>query len=399
MKNKIAYIVVFLLFFVTPDTLTIANANKVTFGLVQGAYVLTGGYILYKYSYTRLKELMILYILLGLILSTSILNFDFSAGYLIQGIVLIFGYIVCTRIKFAELAYIYNKFLYLICIISIVLFFAFILFPFLTVFFPVQVNSEEVEYINLYFYSHYLYTFRNTGVFREPGVYMIFINIGLLIELMFKDKPRKKYLIVYIAALLTTLSTAGYVVCSAIACMYMVKNRNMKSLFYFGSMVILVLLVIVSNYELFELTLNKFDSSSDNHDSAIARLASVSVPWAIFSESPFFGVGLRDYGDWYVHYSRLLYGYPMKADGHSTNTLFNVLATYGAFIFIGIIVGLYKATLLFSEKTIFRLGIMVIFVLMLSNEDLRYSIILSVLLFYGFTPKNQLRSNTDVQLS
>ncbi|MCO6146890.1 O-antigen ligase family protein [Flavobacterium sp. NRK1] len=395
MRHKIVYIIVFLIFYINIDAITFAAANNFLLGIIQAIYIFFMIYFSLKYKplFSPLKWKVWIVTLTIFILLTIIYNFDFSLGYVVQLLALMFGYVVASRVDLALLMKIYNEFLYYLCISCVCLFLLFVINPGLLYYFPVLSNSEGTEYINLIFYSHYLNTGRNTGIFREPGVFMIFINIGILVELLYKNIPNKKYLFIYVITLLTTLSTAGFLICSIIMLLYTLKNRNFKSFFYITLLFVVIGLYVSFNYELFQATLNKFDSASENHESAMARYASVQVPWSIFLQSPFFGVGLSSYNENYLNHSRMLYGYSMRADGLSTNTLFNILATYGIFMFTAVVTGFLRLTKIFSSNIVVRLGTLLVFLLMFSNEDLRYSILFSILLFYGLNINNRFRNS------
>ena len=244
-------------------------------------------------------------------------------------------------------------------------------------------GSEDEEYINLFFYIHYNNMFRNTGIFREPGMFMVYLNIGVLFQFLFYKQIKRKYLITYIVTLLTTLSTGGFVVFVFLSFVYLLKSNKIKNAISVASIFIILCVFILSNFELFQSTFAKFDSSSNEYGSTVARISSITVPTQIFIDSPFFGVGLSNFKDFYEIYSRDLLGFSLKADGHSTNTLFNSLGTYGFFFFLIFLVSVYKFSIIFSNVSIVKIGVFISLLLMFSNEDMRYSLLFSVLIFYG----------------
>ena len=225
--------------------------------------------------------------------------------------------------------------------------------------------------------------FRNTGIFREPGMYMVYLNIGVLFQYFFYKEINKKYLLIFVISLLTTLSTGGFIVFSLLSLIYLLKNNKVKNAIQFIFFFIILCVGILTNYELFQSTFAKFDSSSNEYGSTIARISSVTVPFAIFLDSPFFGVGLSDFKNYYEIYSRNILGYSVKADGQSTNTFFNSLGTYGFCFFMLLSTLVYRFSTLFSKNTPLKIGIFICLILMFSNEDMRYSLLFSVLLFYG----------------
>ncbi|MDP3358417.1 MAG: O-antigen ligase family protein [Lutibacter sp.] len=386
MSKTMQYILIIIILFISNDTLTFGTSGNTTLGLIhQIIYAILIIFLSFSFQISQQPKIpkLLLATLLFIIFLTSILNLDFSLGYLIQINSLILGYLIAKNIKFESFALYFNKVLFFISLTSIFLFFVFILFPVSIGLFNVQENIAGVPYINLYFYTHFVSVFRNTGIYREPGVYMIYLNLGIIFELFIKNSINKKYIVVFILALLTTLSTAGFIIASFIGLSFLLKEKKFKTFIKTSTFILILSIIIFYNYDLFETSLMKFDKSTIEYGSTVARMASITVPFSIFLDNPFLGVGLANYNDLFELYSRNLLGFSLRADGHSTNTFFNSLATYGLVYFLILFISFYKLSKLFSSSFIFRVMIFISFLFMLSNEDLRYSLLFSVLLFYG----------------
>lgn len=386
MKEKIAFFAVIVLFFFSADTLSSSILSAEIAGLLtQTLYVVVILLLLLnlKNNQKNIWAGLILSLLCILVFFTALVNGEFSLGYVIQAIVLITGYVMATKINLKFFIDKYSQILYYLSGLSLLLFSVFTLWSDLVYFFPISVNIEEVEYVNLYIYVHYINMFRNTGIFREPGMYMVYLNIGVLFQYFFYNEINKKYLLIYVISLLTTLSTGGFIVFSLFSIIYLLKNNKVKNAIQFVFFFIILCVGIFTNYELFQSTFAKFDSSSNEYGSTIARISSVTVPSAIFLDSPFFGAGLSGFKDQYEIYSRSILGYSVKADGQSTNTLFNSLGTYGFCFFMLLSTLIDKFSALFSKNTPVKIGIFISLILMFSNEDMRYSLLFSVLIFYG----------------
>jgi hypothetical protein len=393
MIKKLAYLILFIVIFVSVDTVLFGTATvEVLLVIAQIIYFVIVLYLLFSKS--KIKSInWTLQLLLFLILLTQIVHQDYTLGYLIQINVLIAGYVISNYLGFRLFVDVFCKIMFYVAIVSIILFTVFIIFPFTLNYFSVNVNIKEVEYVNLFIYVHFVTMFRNTGIFREPGVFMIYLNVAIIFQLFVKNRSNKKYLIVFIIAILTTLSTAGFIVLLAIGILYLLKGKEKKKKFQGVLFLSIIIFVILNNYELFENTLNKFDSTSGDYSSSVARIASVQVPFAIFLDFPLFGTGLSQYGALYEKYSRELTGFTFKADSQSTNTFFNALATYGFFYFITLIYLFTKLTKLISQKKFPRIILFLIFAMMLSNEDLRYSLMFNILLFYGLSADQNTLNN------
>lgn len=76
---------------------------------------------------------------------------------------------------------------------------------------------------------------RNTGIFNEPGLYQMVLNLGLFLMLFFDNRlcfSKKKYrigIIVLMVTIITTFSTSGYLGLTLIVGLFVLKEKN-KSL-------------------------------------------------------------------------------------------------------------------------------------------------------------------------
>ncbi len=389
MYIKITLIIVGVLIFISSDTLSKNILGENAAFYQQLIYVVIIIYLLNKFKHQKkaTSSNVVLGLSILIIYFTMFVNNDVSFGYTVQTLSLITGFIVSKKINFQNFVLAYIKIIYYIALLSIILFSTFLLFPSILSIFPVSLNNADVSYVNLFFYVHFLEVFRNTGIFREPGVYMIYLNIAILFELFYFNKPNKKHILVFVIALMTTLSTGGFLVFLMIFITYFLKTKKIRK--YLQSLVFgaLIVLIVSLNFDYFESSLMKFDPASTNYGSTVARIASVTVPLNIFMDSPMIGVGFANFESLYQTYSYELFGFIMLSGGHSTNTLINALATFGIIYFILIVIGYYKFTKVFSKSLLIRILIFTSFILMFSNEDIRYSLLYSTLLFYGYNLK------------
>lgn len=388
--KKLSFILVFILVFISSDSMSMNLFGSNSSVLMQFVYLLTFLFFLIRRNFykTYNRDNVYIALLLIVIFLTMFFNLDFSFGYIVQMISLIFGYFFVRKVPFQKFATTYTKVVYYLALLSLILFSLFLLFPQTTNFFTINLNRADTRYINLFFYIHFVDMFRNTGIFREPGVYIIYLNIAVFIELFFKKTPNRKYLVVFIIAILTTLSTAGFIILGLIGLIYTLKNKSAKTISQVVFVFILVVSFIIYNFELFETTLLKFETKDSGFSGALARTSSFWIPFNIFVDSPFLGVGLSKFTDLYEIYSSSMYGIILKSGGHSTNTLMNQLATYGLISATIMSIGFFKLTAFFSKSHLLRFLIFIAFLLLLSNEDIRFSLLFSTLLFYGLNNKN-----------
>lgn len=390
MGKKTVFLIIFIIVFISNDTVLFNTSGisllPLLMQFIYGGIILT---CILNFNKRNSKPLFLM-VLIFLIVINSLLHQDYSLGYFIQINALLTAYFITRNISFESFTNYYCKILYYISIASVIFFFLFIIFPNVISFFTIHHNTKEVPYINLYFYVHFVTMFRNTGIFREPGVFMIYLNLAIMLELFIKKTINKKALFVYIIAILTTLSTAGFIILIIIGLLYFIKGNESKMKFQGILFLMIIGYFILGNFELFESTFRKFDSTSNEYASSVARSASVQIPFAMFLDSPLIGTGLSNFEELYEQYSRDIIGTIFKSGSHSTNTFFNALATYGFFYFIMLLYLFTSLTKLFFTNFLSRLIILSIFALMFSNEDLRYSLLFLTLLFYGI--KNHQKS-------
>lgn len=143
------------------------------------------------------------------------------------------------------------KLTYYIAFISIIIFFitktlgfgiSYILSPFLYTSF----SHDEI-----YSYGGFIYRFvplhseRNCGPFGEPGQYQCILSVALYFVLfrsyLFPKNRRFKYMIVFFIALLTTLSTSGYIAISIIIVCFLLSSKksiDKRTKYLFGGILV-----------------------------------------------------------------------------------------------------------------------------------------------------------------
>ena len=391
MHKKLILFIVGVLIFCSSDSLSMNIFGDQASYYNQFIYLFLIVVLLYKFWYIGRgfnNTNIVLIVILLLVLTTMVVNANFTLGYGVQFVSLLTGYVISRKVNHQYFFSAYVRIIYFISIVSIILFSLFSIFPNILSFFHVTTNRADVSYVNLFFYSHFLNVYRNTAVFREPGMYMIYLSIAILFELFYFNKPQKKHLLIFVIAMLTTLSTGGFVILSGIYVLNLIQKKGFNNFYKSIIFGVFIILIVVMNFSYFESTILKFDSSSNNYGSTLSRLASVIIPLNIFTESPLFGVGLSKFETLYNFYSYQIFGVLMKSGSQSTNTLFNALATYGVFYFFLIITGIFKFIKVFTKARFLRIAIFILFFAMLSNEDMRYSLLYSTIVFYGYNLEN-----------
>ena len=138
------------------------------------------------------------------------------------------------------------------------------------------------------FFLPTVHTIRNSGPFWEPGMFAVFINIALALNVIRTCKLADNKNIILVIASLTTLSTTSYIATiSILLYFYLVINRNARSII--GILVI----GICSVYFLeSDFGYEKIKSNSEN-TAAYSRFGAINYHVSIIKEYPISGRGFQ----------------------------------------------------------------------------------------------------------
>ena len=184
-----------------------------------------------------------------------------------------------------------------------------------------RIYSDSINYqeINYGARGLFLYTLRevdlsrNSGIFTEPGIYQMVLNLGIFIILFLNkfldSKKTNGMLVVLILTLCTTQSTTGFIGLIMIVIFYLFSRTKEKKLFNKSKMVIAILcllLVLLIDYNIrgsesivHIAILNKLFSKGtfslvDNASSA-ARVGTIFLSIRSILKHPF-GIGYTNLG-------------------------------------------------------------------------------------------------------
>lgn len=238
---------------------------------------------------------------------------------------------------------------------------------------------------------------RNSSFFREPGVFMILLNISLIFELfILKTKYRRIRIGILISCLATTLSTAGIIIAGFIFFIYLFQQ---KVSIYTWSILFVVFSVLLSSEIIAEEYLNemfgKFETMEE-YGSGFSRYSSVIIPLNIFLENFIWGCGFTQFPIEYERIGYELFNRYVDSKGLATNTFMNVFAIFGFLFGAYMMYGLYKFCQLLSfGNRAYALCFCLIFFMMFSNESMPYFPFLYIFFYYGFN-RNCLSKNKRI---
>lgn len=400
LKNALMFII----FFISDDTLTFGtNRDEIFIAIKFIVLFLLTCFLSLKFKNKILptRKTFFLYLFMGSLALTSIFRFDFRGGYLYQAWILVLAYLIAQEFIFSEFIIVFNKFLYIVSSISLASYLIVTMYRPVLGYFPIQENYGGTNFTNLFlcgFFENTSLVIRNTSIFREPGVFVIFILFGIIGEFFWVKKMSYKNLFIFITALFTTFSTAGFFILLLLVIGHLFFNARVpfRNKIFIVIILISVISLIVLNPSLRTQIFSKLDSSSTSYGSAIARLASVIIPWQIFIESPLFGSGLTEYSKLFTIYSYNYFGLPLEASSASTNTITSTLAVYGSLGGGLFIFSLIKLATVIDKRIFIKLILATSFLLMFSNEDMRYSLFFLVIIFLGLT-RSKTHANHNVR--
>ncbi len=402
--NSNITIIVFVLMFFSNDTYLFGtNSNTLLVSLPR--YILLV-FCLYSFLIIAMKgelpkRLSFVWLLMvATFLMVSHLNEEHLNRTIIKMLCITCGFLVCCQFLFLDYAEAFCKVMYLIAVSSIIFELIAYLCPAFLRLFPVMINSSGVR-----FYTCFLsgldsrtlgsLTIRAGGIFWEPGVYQIYLNLAILFDLIFLMNKKRKRLIVYIIALVITFSTTGYIAFAWILASYLLffDNKHNFSIQIKVLCIGIITVVSIATILLFGDSLSTgvvfgklFDSKSGT---ANVRYASIVTNIEVFLDYPLHGVGMERISDEFFARtlkSTLIYGFTDQ----NTNTLLYQFAVHGGIWGSIFLIGTFKFGNIFSVKKIQTVCVFVVLVIMYIGENLQVSILPYIIIFYGYNWKNEI---------
>lgn len=201
-----------------------------------------------------------------------------------------------------------------------------------------DINSKIVNPIFFNFDANF-YTFRNNGPFWEPTIFATLLILSIIFNLIVSNKIFNKYNIISLIALVTTLSTTGFI---AFFFLFILLMFLFIKLNYFIKVLALIILIYSGFYAFKNLDFlqNKITAELTNVDYSIhekggdSRIASTILDWKEITAKP--------------HYFLFGKGSDKRTRiaGRDKNVLRNngltaLLVQRGIFLFVLYLVGIY----------------------------------------------------------
>lgn len=384
-------IILFLLIYASEDTMLFGTFGSSTYNMIK--YVVLVGvllFMLFKKTNVKKESIVLLGLLTILFVISAFLSGWLKIGFVYNILLLLTAIIFASRYSISLFKESFCRIVVFLSIYSLVIYFLNLSLPSSLSFFPTEYNVVGNEFKNCIFSVTFTsLPFRNFGIFREPGVFMVFLNTALFFE-WFSSKSSAQRIFIYILTLLTTVSTAGVVIGAFILAGGAIYRKQAKNVFIALPLVIFAYYIINSeDYIYGALLLDKIADGGSG--TAEVRYASIIIPLKISFSSPF-GVGPDAFDDLFPKYSAQLYG--ESYDGSlATATFFKMLAVNGIMVFTFY----FWAFLRFVKKAFsnhyLRILFFIVLFLAFGNEDMRVSMLFNIMIAYGIVG-NEKRSKS-----
>lgn len=332
----------------------------------------------------KLRILLLTLFLSACIVVALVIDGSYTNGYVLLLMGVLNGAIVTSFITVERFYELYIKIISFLAVVSMVC--TYLLKPLMsrmTFFFIPVTNSAGIPFYD----AHLCYVhsgagyIRNYGIFREPGVYAIFLCLGLAFlifggESRITGKKRLFFIVTLALTLISTFSTTGYVALLMIALAAVLTRRvsNSKKLTVLAiTAFIVMILAFLFVSQGFENPLDKFNSSSRAYSSFLFRMETI-VQGAYLSLIQPFGYGIQR-GIEALRQAFTLSEY------HNTSTWVSMSVYLGVPYFITCLITVFQ----FFRGKMKSWLLFIPFFLLLSGETLLYNPFVYVLAMYGVT--------------
>ena len=210
---------------------------------------------------------------------------------------------------------------------------------------------------------------RNSAFFREAGVFSFFLCSAFMLECTQVKKLSRKRLLIYVVGIISTFSTGGILVFSLLIVSKILLEKSSSNFFFGTFLIIAIIIAFVFVPDIQELIFGKL--SDEDNVSRIARLSSFSIPFNMIMQNPLFGCGLDSFAATYARQGGIL-AFTVGI-GSATNTILNASAVWGVGMAFFFLLSYWRFSKILSSVILKRTIFFLCFLALLSNEDLRFT--------------------------
>lgn len=379
--NKIVVILVFLLIYFNNETL---SNNICTFVEQPVKYVaiLIFAYtfiqsVLFNKAKSKISIIGFVSLLISLVIISLLLDNGYTNAYVLLIINICVAMCMHMLIKYEDFSYLFIRIFEFLAIASLVC--TYILKPIILKLpiFPTVENSANLVFSNA-FVCYVVKAddyYRNTGIFREAGVFAAFLCIALMMLLNDKKISGKRkmcMIVIFVFTIITTFSSACYLVMAMIIFIDVIRNKkdnkNAKYIVLAGGICVLILSFFSLSGEYFFDAIDKWSSDSSSYQ---YRLEPILNGIRLAIDKPF-GYGIQNGITALENINKF-------KDFHNTSTIITVQLSFGIVFFIAYVVGFIKLSKYCFGSVIYILPILLI----LNAEQYIYNPLFYLLIVYG----------------
>ena len=397
-----AYFFVFTAVYFSMDTLQFGTNKEEIFSTILYVSVPLLAMIAFVYGGLKRKRihaiaLLITFAMCVMSIATHLATeSQLNMKYFFEIMVILQAYLICTVVTVEDFKRAFTNVMSVLAVVSVAGFALRYIYPGIVNHIPVLTNLSDLKYGNLLLttipHDVMYVTFRNYGIFREPGVYQFFLNLALIFLLEKPNVAKSWQLYSLLVAMVFTFSTAGYILSIAIVLVYFFLDRLQIK----ASTVLPMLIAILVVGSLFSRGIIKADSNIfskllTSNSSTNSRFGSIAVDFHIAKMSPVFGCGFE-----FVENNFRIIALDEFAlnEMHNTNTVMKMMAVHGFAMPFLFVLGIA----LFCRKHLIRRGwtvFFVVFAALFSAADLIFNTIVYVVTLYGFIPDGMVESGYE----
>lgn len=374
-------IAVFLTIFVSDDTLLFGHTDSIS--MIVAKIIVNLGLFFFFLRDARPHQALIfgaIFLLMFVLSMTANADFGINYGYVIFMMAL--AYVFTGKITLHLYAYWFVRILFILSIVSVFYWLVMRINGGALSGLPTVTNNLGYPASTIFICSSYgASAMRAMSIFREPGVYAMYLAMALVFELLFLEKKSIWRQVVFVVSMFLTFSSSGILMLVPIGIAWLtMRGRSGRSFLWAGLMVIVCLLVVFFNEEVMHRAISR--NLSEDMLEANPRIVSQIVPFCIWLENPIGGVGISGFlPEWELKTGEM-YGV-MLGEGISTSTFANGLAKYGI-LWAVILIPLYSLSRQLSiGNSVGKWCIYATIIGMLLAQNFPYCVFLWVLIFYG----------------
>lgn len=386
-KKTIFFWLVFIVIFCSHDTILFGtNADSRFLAIRKAIPFLLIACLLVTRRVIRIRKIDLCKVLFVLILPiiSCFVNRENLNNYIYRAAIMLAAILFVLVGDKHEFHIAYDRILYFLSIWSIATYVMMVLLPGIVSKFPSVTNSNGTPFYFLGFSLmnsrlHYGMV-RNSSIFREPGVFCVMLTIAMLNEMIILKKMRTKRILVYTAAMVTTYSTAGYIILLLLFLYYLAVDTKARHKGLLITLLAAAALVMATQTDLLSAEgaiFDKFVKGSNSYGSWLARLTSVTSSIQIALQNPVCGIGR------YALYDTVLGTAGVYRAVDNTNTILVGFAAYGLMFGLVLTWGCWRFIRKQQRNLLAACYLFVLLLLALSNEDFGQNILFYVLVFEG----------------